>query len=359
MRVFPEKTDSFPYLIQTGYEALACSRELEEFLSGDENGALMISARVYDLHRKYIDSLRNRFGHFRLFTVQDTEENKNYTYAGHRLEEFASSGMNRNSKVWSVGGGVTGDMAGFCAAVYMRGIPFVQCPTTLLAMVDAAIGGKTGVNLGMGKNMAGVFHQPSLVVCDTKFLETLEIREIRSGLGEIVKHCLLGDKATLEILERNTIETITDAAVIEEVVALSGAFKASVAAMDEKEHGIRAILNLGHTVAHAVESFLKYRTVTHGEAVAAGILAEGLMSVRTGLMDEGSLDFIKDLLNRYGLIRQDLKLPAEKIFEHMKFDKKNHNGNVKFSLLRKPGEPVTDRNVPYEIVLSSLRDTLG
>lgn len=359
MRVFPKKKGSFPYLIQTGYGAMTESRELNEYLSRNEPGALVISSRVYNLHRKYIESVFGRYRHFRLFVIQDTEENKNYTYAGRLLEEFAAAGMNRSSMVWSVGGGVTGDMAGFCAAVYMRGIPFVQCPTTLLAMVDASIGGKTGVNLGMGKNMAGVFHQPSLVVCDTKFLETLELREIRSGLGEIVKHGLLGDRETLKILENNTIETITAPETIEEVAALSGAFKASVVAQDEQEHGIRAILNLGHTTAHAVESFLEYRSVTHGEAVAAGIAAEGLMSVRTGLMDPESLIYIKDLLNRYGLIRQDIKLPAEKIYEHMKFDKKNHGGNIKFSLLKEPGEPVTDRNVPEEIILSSLRDTLG
>lgn len=343
-------TNSGSYKIQIGNQALLKSKELKDIIAEGEVKALMLSNYLYDLHYEYLGDVLAMHPNRAMFLVQDSEENKNYEYAGTFLQKFADVGLERKSCVWAIGGGVIGDFAGYCAALYMRGIPVVQCPTTLLAMVDASIGGKVAVNLGKGKNMAGAFHMPTLVVADLFFLQTLGQEEIKCGLAEILKHGLLGDKPTLDILQKENITSVQREEVLSRLIYHSASFKADIVSRDETEIGLRAILNLGHTVAHGIESALEYKGVTHGEAVAIGLLAESRMSARMGLLPKEDLQTTEDLLNKYKLVNLNIKLDGETVIRHMGFDKKNRDGAMRFALLKKIWEPVYDAVVPDEII---------
>jgi 3-dehydroquinate synthase len=266
--------------------------------------------------------------------MEDSEKNKNYSYAGGFLEKFIESGLSRKSLVIAIGGGVVGDFAGYLAALYMRGLPVIQVPTTLLAMVDSSIGGKVAVNLSHGKNMAGAFHQPVMVASDMKFLETLPEDELINGLSEVLKHGLLGERETISILDSNDLESILDTHVMEKLVERSVAFKASVVSSDEKESGRRAILNFGHTTAHSVESLMEYRGISHGRAVAMGIVAAMKISRRMGWIEEGDVELAEKLIEKYRLYNTISRLDPENLIEHMKFDKKNYGGKIKFVLLK-------------------------
>lgn len=343
------------YKIQIGHEALLKSKELRAVLDVDKF-AIMLSNNVYDMHWEYLSELFGEFNRKELFLVQDIEENKNFASVEKFLEGFVDKGLTRDSLVWSIGGGVVGDFSGFCASIYMRGIPFVQTPTTLLAMVDASIGGKVAVNIHAGKNLVGSFHQPLLVVNDTIFLSTLSIHEIKSGLAEILKHALIGDSATLDLLLKHDLKSVQNLQVLEELIFLSAAFKVSVVAEDENEQGRRAILNFGHTVGHAIESVMQYKDVSHGEAVAAGILAESRISNDLGLLDEDNFRLIKELLQRYELITDNIRCNPEELLRHMYFDKKNKNGSIRFVLLQALGSPMYDKTVPDNIILNAVSD---
>lgn len=356
MKEITASTSGGTYKIQIGYEALMHSSRLEEIIADGDIKALMLSSYLYNLHYEYLGDVLAKHTNRSLFLVQDSEENKNYEYAGKFLQSFAEAGITRKSCVWSIGGGVMGDFAGFCAALYMRGIPLVQCPTTLLAMVDASIGGKVAVNIGKGKNLAGAFHQPVLVVADTFFLQTLGETELKCGLAEIIKHGLLGDGNTMDILLANTLSTIKRPELLSELIYHSAVFKAGVVSRDEREEGLRAILNLGHTVAHGIESAAQYKGVSHGEAVAMGLLAESRMSAEMGLLSKEELRLVEEVLARYELPGTGAKLEVAEIIKHMKFDKKNKAKTVMFSLLKSIGKPVYNQTVPENIMISALEE---
>ena len=355
MKEITAKIGAHEYKIQIGYEALLKSEELRHALNVDKFG-IVLSNHIYDMHWEYIGELFSEFTKKELFLMQDSEDNKNYSYAEGFLKAFADKGLTRDSVVWSIGGGVVGDFAGFCASVYMRGVPFVQAPTTLLAMVDASIGGKVAVNIHSGKNLIGNFHQPLLVVSDTLFLSTLSLTDVKCGLAEILKHGLIGDSATLEILMKHDLTSVQNVEVLTDLIYHSAQFKISVVAEDEHETGRRAILNFGHTVGHALESMMQYKDISHGEAVAIGILLESRMSFEMGLLTQNDLTLIEDLLKRYELVNNSIKYESTELLKHMRYDKKNKGNSIRFVLLEACGKPLYDKIVPEDIILKSIQD---
>jgi 3-dehydroquinate synthase len=319
---------------------------LRSEITSSERIALIVSAGTYELHRHYIDdSLEVIRSRLFLIRMDDREENKSYGYAERFLNRFIEEKLNRRSIVIGIGGGVTGDFAGFCAGVYMRGIPIIHVPTTLLAMVDSSIGGKVAVNLSVGKNMVGLFHQPSLVVSDVRFLQTLPDAELGNGLSESFKHGLLGDNRTLELLERYGPDSIKSEEAIAELVALSAAFKTGTVERDEREAGLRSILNFGHTIGHAIESSASYRGISHGQAVAAGIKIKIEVCRRMGLLMEGEAARADGIMKRYGLLPELKNLDIDRVIRHMEFDKKNYAGEINFVLLNGIGNPRINQRI--------------
>ncbi|NII12008.1 3-dehydroquinate synthase [Oleiagrimonas sp. C23AA] len=268
--------------------------------------------------------------------LPDGEAYKSLAQAERIFDALAAMGASRDATILALGGGVIGDLAGFAAACWMRGIDFVQMPTTLLAMVDSSVGGKTAVNLPAGKNLVGAFHQPKAVIADTGTLATLPDREYRAGLAEIVKHSALGDAeyfARLEALAQPL--AARDEAALAEVIAHSCAFKAGVVARDETERGERALLNFGHTFGHALEAECGYGTLLHGEAVAIGMGQAARLSQRLGLAGAADAERLQTLLDTLGLpTAPPAGLAADALLGHMKLDKKNHGGTLRFILWR-------------------------
>lgn len=251
--------------------------------------------------------------------------------------------FNRNATIVALGGGVIGDMAGFAAACYQRGIPFLQIPTTLLAQVDSSVGGKTGVNHPLGKNMIGAFYQPQAVIIDTDVLATLPDRELSAGLAEVIKYGLIADEAFLVWLEENIDSLVArDTKALTQAIYRSCEIKAEVVAKDEKEGGLRAILNLGHTYGHAIETEMGYGDWLHGEAVAAGMVMACDLSVRLGWVEPGLLVRAKKLIERANLpVKPPAQMTAESFIKHMKVDKKNVDGAIRLVLLKGAGNAIT------------------
>jgi 3-dehydroquinate synthase len=353
VRTVTVRTRDAHYDIIIGSGALAEAAGRREVLSRDRI-ALVASERVYALHRDYIEAAFSGLPGRDLFLMRDGEENKNYRGAEPFLDGMLAKGHTRQSAVIGVGGGVVGDFSGFLAALYMRGIPVIHVPTTLLAMADSSIGGKTAVNISAGKNIIGAFHQPALVLSDTRFLATLPVGEYGNGLAEAVKHAFLGEKGLMDLFLANGPEDARREEVAGEIVYLSSRFKASVVERDEKEEGLRAILNFGHTVGHALESYMEYRGITHGEAVAVGMKAAIGISARLGLLPPDEERMMREILDRYGLVSPGRSFPADELLEHMRYDKKSAGGLIRFVLLKGAGHPVYNQAVEEKFIREAL-----
>ena len=273
--------------------------------------------------------------------------------AQHRLE--------RKSFIVALGGGVVGDLAGFVAATYLRGIPFVQIPTTLLAQVDSSVGGKVGVNLQAGKNLVGAFHQPRLVLCDFDTLRTLPLREYRSGLAEVIKYGIIYDAALFQKLERDLPKLLKrDPKILSEVVARCCEIKAEVVGQDETDGGLRAILNFGHTIGHGLEAISGYGKYLHGEAIAIGQVAAAELSTRLTGLPYSDVQRIRKLFQRAGLpVAVELNTPARKqLLSAMRLDKKVSGGEIKFVLAKKIGKVEYGRNVPLSLIQNIVRHSI-
>jgi len=266
---------------------------------------------------------------------------------------LASHQLERKSFIVALGGGVVGDLAGFVAATYLRGIAFVQVPTTLLAQVDSSVGGKVGVNLKAGKNLVGAFHQPRLVLCDLDTLRALPEREFRAGLAEVIKYGIIYDAKLFGQLERNLPKLLKrDPKTLAAVIARCCEIKAEVVRQDETESGLRAILNFGHTIGHAIENISGYGKYLHGEAIAIGQIAAAGLSARSPGLPERDVQRITDLFKRAGL-PVALKLSAarrKKLFAAMKLDKKVSAGEIRFVLAKKIGRVIWGQRVTEELV---------
>ncbi len=270
------------------------------------------------------------------------EPSKNLQTASAILDELLSHepAIDRNTLIVPLGGGVAGDMAGFVAAVALRGLRFLQCPTSLLADVDSSVGGKTGVDHATGKNLIGAFHQPTGVVIDVETLRSLPIAELRNGLGECVKHGVIRDESLLDFIEANAQKLLAidgeklafDADVMIELISRDVAIKAEVVSADEREAGVRGHLNFGHTIGHAVETFIGYENIRHGEAVSLGIIAANHIAVSRGLLDKAQADRVEKILTDLQLPTTCKKLDHAEIWRIMQHDKKARDGKVRMVL---------------------------
>ena len=279
----------------------------------------------------YKNRLKNLLDDFQIVEaiISDGEEFKNYDSLNYIYSTLLKNECNRDTTILALGGGVVGDIAGYAAASFLRGIPFIQIPTTLLAQVDSSVGGKTGINHQLGKNMIGAFYQPQSVVIDLDVLDTLEQRQISAGLAEIIKYGLIWDKEFFQYLEKN-IESLKslDFENLEHVISRSCEIKANIVSEDEKESGIRAILNLGHTFGHAIENCLGYGEWLHGEAVGCGMVLAAKMSRAHGWLDEKEFNQIKNLISLAGLPIDKPNIDYDDFISAMKLDKKNKNKEI-------------------------------
>lgn len=279
-----------------------------------------------------------------VFTVllPDGEAHKTWESLNLIFDALLSNGCDRKTVLFALGGGVVGDMTGFAAASYMRGVPFVQVPTTLLAQVDSSVGGKTAINHPLGKNMIGAFYQPLKVICDLNTLKTLPVRELAAGLAEVIKYGPIADMDFLAWLEANMSALLArEPAALAHVVRRSCEIKAWVVGQDERESGLRAILNFGHTFGHAIEAGMGYGSWLHGEAVAAGMVMAAQLSLRLGLVDMFFVKRLSILIDKAGL---PITAPvlcttdnAARYLELMRLDKKSEAGEIKFVVLDGPG----------------------
>jgi 3-dehydroquinate synthase len=282
--------------------------------------------------------------------LPDGEEHKDWRTLNLIFDALLSNGCDRKTVLFALGGGVVGDMTGFAAASYMRGVPFVQVPTTLLAQVDSSVGGKTAINHPLGKNMIGAFYQPELVVCDLDVLATLPARELSAGLAEVIKYGPIADMAFLDWIEANIDALLRrDGGALAHAVRRSCEIKAWVVGQDEREGGLRAILNFGHTFGHAIEAGLGYGEWLHGEAVGCGMVMALELSQRLGLVDRAFVERVTALIARAGLPTVGPALGADRYLELMRVDKKSEAGQIRFIVIESPGRAAL-RTAPDALV---------
>lgn len=330
--------------LETGFDHLA---GICEFLQTKEKRVCIVTdSNVNNYHKKALaEFLKDFCGTVAEFVFPAGEENKQLDYIKKLYAYLIEQKFDRNDLLFALGGGVVGDMTGFAAATFLRGISFVQVPTSLLAMVDSSIGGKTGVDFDSYKNMIGAFHQPRAVYMNFQVLDTLPEREFYSGFGEIIKHGLIRDREYYLWLKEHTEELFSrQLETLEEAVYRSNEVKRHIVENDPEEKGERALLNFGHTLGHSIEKFLNFQLL-HGECIALGIVASSYISMKRGMISEAELQDIKNLLELYHLPVSYRNLDIEKILEYKKNDKKMIAGKVKFILLDGIGNAVIDKTV--------------
>ena len=287
--------------------------------------------------------------------LPDGEKYKNIEHLTLIFDALLKVGFNRDCTVLALGGGVIGDMAGFASASFQRGVYFVQVPTTLLSQVDSSVGGKTGINHPLGKNMIGAFQQPQVVLADMSQLKTLPPRELSAGLAEVIKYALLGDIEFLAWLEEHIDGLVAgDENLLAEAVYKSCAHKARIVANDEKEQGERALLNLGHTFGHAIESYLGYGEWLHGEAVATGMVMAADLSHRMGWISEADLERTKNIIFRAQLPIICPKIPLDDFLGFMSHDKKVLNGQLRLVLMKQLGQAVITKEFDVELMKQAI-----
>ena len=288
--------------------------------------------------------------------MSDAETHKDMRNVETLCRSLVRGGADRKSLIIAIGGGVTGDVAGFAAASYLRGVALVHVPTTLVSQVDSSIGGKTGVNLPDGKNLVGAFYPPRLILTDPAVLRSLPDREFRGGLAEVIKHAIIADAKMFGYIERNIGNILKrDAAALEYLIPRNAAIKAWVVSKDEKESGLREILNFGHTFAHALESTTKYQRFQHGEAVAWGMMAAALLAHETKVCDAEYVSRIVSLVRQIGPFPSWPNIQPDKLIDAMRSDKKTHHGKLRFVLSPRLGKAGTYNDIPLEAVRKVLR----
>ena len=294
-----------------------------------------------------------------LITIPAGEKSKTFEQVGAICDRMIAAGLDRQSFVIGLGGGMIGDVSGFVAAIYHRGIPHVQIPTTLLAMVDSSMGGKTGVDTRAGKNLIGAFHQPSLVIDDIDLLKTLPRRQFNQGFAEIIKHAIIADAKmfqTLKVARASGLRRASETHALQSLIKRNIQIKSRIVAKDERDRtGQRALLNFGHTVGHGIEHAGNYRKFLHGEAVSLGIVAACAMSVKRAGLPADQRAAIVDLLERFGLpTRLPPKFPRKKILDAVNFDKKFENGKIRFVVTPRIGTA----RLTSTVTLSDIREVI-
>jgi len=360
MRIVKVPLADRSYDICIGDGLLECVGKQASKLNLGHRCAIVTDSNVSPLYgEKVIQSLTNKGFSVEKIVVKAGETSKSLKVVGQCYDEIARMRLERKSFILALGGGVVGDLAGFLAATYMRGIDFVQVPTTLLAQVDSSVGGKVGVNLKAGKNLVGAFYQPRFVLCDLEALNTLPEREFRAGLGEVIKYGIIYDAGLFRRLERDMAKVLKrDALVLSAIVARCCEIKAEVVRQDETEGGLRAILNFGHTIGHAIEAVEGYGKYLHGEAVSIGAVAVAQLSTKVLGLPVTDAARIENLFRQAGL-PTGLRLSAaqqKSVFDAMFLDKKVAGGEVKFVLASSIGKVEFGRKIKPELVRSALAD---
>ncbi len=359
LRSIEIRTGSGSYEVRVGRDLLkevpAYLRELQPgaraFIVGDTHTRRFVKQLARFLIKAGVET--------RMAAIIAGERSKNLNTVRQLYSACARAGLDRKAVIIAVGGGVVGDVAGFVAATYLRGLRLIQVPTTVVGLVDSSIGGKTGVDLKEGKNLVGVFHQPSLVMCDLNLLEGLPRREFNSGLAEMIKYGLIADEALFSELEKRLLHE--SVALDSEVVARCAQIKAEVVCADERETlGVRAILNYGHTIGHAIETVAGYGKLLHGEAIAIGMVAAGMLSHDRLQFPGRDVKRIHDVLAAAGLpvkLPRTLQTPVamKKLIKTMFLDKKTQGGKLRFVLLEKIGKARTGQEVSPDEVAKVLK----
>ena len=318
--------------------------------------ALVSGRRVFALHGASVRRALAAIGRVSVVLVPDGERYKNPRTLGRIYDAFLDAKLGRDSLVVALGGGVVGDMAGYAAASYMRGVDWVGLPTTLLAMVDSSVGGKVGINHAKAKNLIGAFHQPKAVLIDASFLRTLPARELRSGAYEVLKCGILGDARLFEALQRAPAGLRGwDGDPVEHAIAAACRIKAEVVTKDEREGGLRRVLNLGHTIGHALEVVTRYRRFTHGEAVGWGLVGAATIAQRRGLLAKAEWEAIASAVDRIGPRPPVSDLPAARLLEALARDKKARAGRVPFVLPTAIGSVAIHDDVGRDEITRALR----
>lgn len=314
--------------------------------------AIVTNTTVSALHLEKLVGVLN-VKEYCVVTLPDGEEHKNFTTLNQILDTCFEHRLDRKSLLIAFGGGVIGDMTGFAASIFQRGIDFIQIPTTLLSQVDASVGGKTGINNRYGKNLVGAFWQPKAVYCETAFLKTLPPREFSAGVAEIIKMAVTFDKDFFEWLETHDLKNEENLKI---AIQKSVALKAHIVSQDEREEGIRAVLNYGHTFAHVIENQTRYATYLHGEAVAIGIVMANKLAQKIGLLDQEEASRIENLLKRYTLPITYNIPDFDTFYEAFFLDKKSAHAKIKFILARGIGDFEIKNDIAKETVINALRN---
>lgn len=321
-------------------------------ISIDSKVAIISNPKVAGLHLHTLLSKINAKELF-IITVPDGEEYKNQQTINNLLENLFNHKFDRNSYLIAFGGGVIGDMTGFLASIYQRGIKFIQIPTTLLSQVDASVGGKTGINNSYGKNLIGAFYQPSAVYIETNFLKTLPKREFGAGVAEIVKMAVTFDREFFKFLQENSLLKEEN---LEKAIELSVKTKAKVVAKDEKENGIRAVLNYGHTFAHVIEHETNYKEFLHGEAVGIGIVMANTLAKKLNLLTKEEADAIKTVLEKYDIPTSYKIKNVTSFYNDFFLDKKTRNDSITFILPNSIGGYEIKKDIDKDIILETLKE---
>jgi 3-dehydroquinate synthase len=355
---------SYPIVIGTGLFDQAATYAA---LPSAQSAVIVTNTTVAPLYaQRLARALQGKYHAVHTVVLPDGEAHKTWETLNLIFDALLTHGCDRKTVLFALGGGVVGDMTGFAAASYMRGVPFVQVPTTLLAQVDSSVGGKTAINHPLGKNMIGAFYQPALVVCDIATLATLPAREMSAGLAEVIKYAPIADMPLMDWLENN-IDALRagDAALLAHAVQRSCEIKARVVAADEREQGLRAILNFGHTFGHAIEAGMGYGAWLHGEAVGCGMVMAAHLSQGLGLVDAAFVQRLTQLIARAGLPTAAPHLPlagapsvAERYMQLMRVDKKSEAGAIKFVTIDRPGQAGV-RSSPDALVHSVITQCLA
>jgi 3-dehydroquinate synthase len=342
------------YDIMIGHEILGALGDAVSKLGLGPKHMVVTSPGLWPLYGKTAhDSLAANGFDISSAQINDDEESKSIETVMSLYDRLVEREFSRDSAITAVGGGVVGDVAGFAAATYMRGMRLVQVPTTLLAQVDSSIGGKTGVNLPSGKNLVGAFHQPALVWTDVSTLKTLPERELRSGMAEVIKYAIVADSGLFNILEEkigSVFQASSDTLI--EIISRCCSAKARIVEKDEKDRSVRSILNYGHTFGHALETLSNYRQFTHGEAVALGMIVAARVSCEIGATDQSTVEKQERLISTAGLpTKIDRTVNPEDIARQLTRDKKRLAGQTGWVLPKTIGEVFLTHEVPLDIVL--------
>jgi 3-dehydroquinate synthase len=346
------RENSYPIFIGEGTSLSL--QNYEDHIIGKDI-AIITNEVVAPLYLKEISSIFSNMN-FIEHILPDGEQEKKLKNVHKIIDWLMEAGFGRDATLIALGGGVIGDITGFAASIFMRGINFIQIPTTLLAQVDASVGGKTAVNHKSGKNLIGSFHQPKCVICDSRFLDTLNTTEISAGLSEVIKYGLIHDGEFFQWLQKNIQQILSnDRAAIEYVIQRSCAIKAEIVAQDEKEQSVRALLNFGHTFGHAIEKLTGYGNWTHGDAVAVGMVLAARLSEKMSLITPKDVQDIENILTTAHLPTSLPNMGPDELLAAMRSDKKVKDRNIQLVLLKNIGEAFLTADYPQEDLLSILR----